>query len=397
MAGRVDVQGDHVHIDEITVLDHDNNALSITGDLAVNERQLGGVELYVNADDFKVLGNKVGDVHMRSNLEITGNLAAPDVRGDLGVSTGKLDLDELMALAGASPYATQETEYQTPAAGAAETKSAATTAPLSGYDALTVDVGLSVPNDFIVKASNLQSPGAPIGLGALNVTIGGDLRATKSPGDVVRVRGSVNTVRGTYDFQGRRFDIMRDGSVRFEGLDELNPTLDLRAQRIIQGVAALVNVRGTLDKPQIVLSSTPPLEQADILSLIVFNQPMNQVSEGQQISLASRAESMAAGAATSQIAQSIGNALGLDTLEINLAPETGGGPQVTLGQQVGQNLYVKVQQGVGDQSSTNLILEYELASWLRFQTNVVQGAATEQTLFQRAQSTGADLLFVFSY
>ncbi|HEX4347976.1 MAG TPA: translocation/assembly module TamB domain-containing protein, partial [Vicinamibacterales bacterium] len=194
MAGRVDVQGDHVHIDEITVLDHDNNALSITGDLAVNERQLGGVELYVNADDFKVLGNKVGDVHMRSNLEITGNLAAPDVRGDLGVSTGKLDLDELMALAGASPYATQETEYQTPAAGAAETKSAATTAPLSGYDALTVDVGLSVPNDFIVKASNLQSPGAPIGLGALNVTIGGDLRATKSPGDVVRVRGSVNTV-----------------------------------------------------------------------------------------------------------------------------------------------------------------------------------------------------------
>ena len=397
IAGRVDVQGDRVHIDEITVLDHDNNALSISGDLAVTKGALSGVELYVNADDFKVVGNKIGDVHLRSNLEISGNLAAPEVHGDLGVSTGKLDLDELMAATGESPYATQETQYQTAAAANGDTTGTAPAPPRSGYDALAMDVNLSVPNDFVVKASNLQSPGAPISLGALNVTIGGDLRATKTPGDIVRVRGTVNTVRGTYDFQGRRFDILRDGNVRFEGLDELNPTLNLRAQRVIQGVIALVNVQGTLYKPQIVLSSTPPLEQADILSLIVFNQPINQVSEGQQISLAARAESMAAGAATSQIAQSIGNALGLDTFEINLAPETGGGPQVTLGQQVGQNLYVKVQEGVGDQSFTNLILEYELASWLRFQTNVVEGASTDQTVFRRAQSTGADLLFVFSY
>ena len=106
---------------------------------------------------------------------------------------------------------------------------------------------------------------------------------------------------------------------------------------------------------------------------------------------------MAAGALTNQLAQSIGNALNLDQFEVSLAPENGGGPQVTLGQQVGQNLYVKVQQGVGDQSSTNLILEYELAKWLRLQTNVVQGASTEQTLFRRAQSSGADLIFVFSY
>jgi translocation and assembly module TamB len=166
---------------------------------------------------------------------------------------------------------------------------------------------------------------------------------------------------------------------------------------LIQGVTALVNVRGTLYKPEIALSSTPPLEQADILSLIVFNQPINQVSEGQQISLASRAGSMAAGAATSQIAQSIGSALNLDTFEIDLAPETGGGPQVTIGQQVSQNLYVKVQQGVGDETSTNLILEYDLAKWLRFQTNMLQGASTQQSLFQQEQSSGADLLFVFSY
>ena len=72
-----------------------------------------------------------------------------------------------------------------------------------------------------------------------------------------------------------------------------------------------------------------------------------------------------------------------------MAPENGGGPELTLGQQVGQNLYVKVQQGIGDQSSTNVILEYEIARWLRLQTNVMQGASTQQSMFQRARAAGS--------
>ena len=80
-----------------------------------------------------------------------------------------------------------------------------------------MDVSLYVPNDLVVKASSLQTPGSPIGLGALNVTLGGDLRAVKEPLDAVRLVGAVNTVRGTYDFQGRRFEILRDGSIRFDG------------------------------------------------------------------------------------------------------------------------------------------------------------------------------------
>jgi autotransporter translocation and assembly factor TamB len=256
---------------------------------------------------------------------------------------------------------------------------------------------VTVPNALLVKADSLQTAGSPISLGALNLTLGGDIQATKKQGDALRLVGTVNTVRGNYDFQGRRFQILRDGLLRFEGLDELNPSLDLRTRRLIQGVEANVNIRGTLQQPEIVLTSTPPLEPADILALIVFNQPLNQLGEGQQVSLAQRAQSLATGAVAGQLAKSIGNALNLDVFEINLAPESGRGPEVTVGQQVGQNLYVRVQQGVGEQSTTNLILEYELTEWLRLQTNVMQGSSTQQSLFRRAQGSGADLIFFFSY
>ena len=389
--GQIDVQPDRVHIDSITVLDNHFNALSLSGDLGIGRRRLEGVQLYVTADDFKVIDNELGNVRIKSALEIGGTLAAPRVGGFLGVTTGDVNLDRIIALAGSSPYPTEQIQYQTSVDESAEP---AAQGPLG---ALFMDVHLTVPDDLVVKASNLQTPGAPIGLGALTVTLGGDLRALKDPGGRFRLVGAVNTVRGNYDFQGRRFEILRDGTVRFVGEEELNPILDLRTRRMIQGVEARVNVRGSMRKPEILLSSTPPLEQADILSLIVFNQPVNQLGEGDQISLAQRAQGLAAGAVAGQLAQSIGRALNVDTFEIQAAPETGDAAQVTIGQQVGQNLYVKVQQGIGDQGTTNFILEYELTDWLRMQSNVVEGSSTNPSLFRRAQSTGADLIFFFSY
>jgi hypothetical protein len=58
---------------------------------------------------------------------------------------------------------------------------------------------------------------------------------------------------------------------------------------------------------------------------------------------------------------------------------------------------VKVEQGIGGQSETNFILEYELTRWLRLRTNMLQGSGSQQMMFQRAQGSGADLLFFFSY
>jgi autotransporter translocation and assembly factor TamB len=385
--GRIDLDGDRVRIERITVLDNHNSPLTISGELAVDARRLEGVQLSVTADDFKVIDNALGNVRIGTNLEIAGDLAAPRVEGSLAVTTGELNLDEIVALAGPSAYATKEIQYsdeeQSPMPG-----------PLG---ALAVDVDVRVPDDLVVHADSLATPGSAFSLGALNVTLGGDLQVLKKPGDRLRLVGVVSTVRGFYDFQGRRFEILRDGSVRFEGLEELDPRLDIRTRRVIRAVEARVNVRGTLKQPEIQLSSTPPLEQADILSLIVFNQPINELGTGQQVTLAQRAQALATGAIAGQLAESIGDALHLDTFEINLAPEAGGGPNVTLGQQVGQNLYLRVQQGVGEQSTTNLILEYELTDWLRLQTNVVQGSSTQPSIFRRAQSTGGDLIFFFSY
>ena len=200
-------------------------------------------------------------------------------------------------------------------------------------------------------------------------------------------------------FQGRRFEIQREGFVRFTGesVGEMDPTLGIVATRLIRAVETRVNVRGTVRKPEFVLSSVPPLEDADILSLILFNQPVNELGEAQQVDLVQQAQYLAGSTLTRGLSKSVASALNLDEFEINLTPESGAGPQVRFGQQIGQNLFFRLEQGIGDTSQTNFVVEYELLDWLRLQTNVLQGSGSQQQVFRRAQGSGVDLLFFFSY
>jgi translocation and assembly module TamB len=387
--GTIALRGDRVQVQQFQAADEDGHTLTVAGDLALREKQIGGVNVAVKADDFKVLGNAFGDVNIETDMTIAGNLRAPSIQGQLGITTGELNLDPLLALSGESAYSTEATAIEAKPAAARETAASA-----SGPQ---VDLHLTVPDDLVIKSNNLQMPGSSFGFGSIELTLGGDVRVRKPRGRNVRLVGTVNTVRGTYEFQGRRFSILRDGTVRFEGFAQPNPSLNITARRMISGVQTDVHIRGTLREPKLELSSVPPLEQADILSLIVFNQPINQLGEGQQISLAKRAESMAAGAVAGQLATSIGNALDLDTFEINIAPTTGTAAELTLGEQVGENLYVKLEQGVGEVATTNFILEYQLTDWLRLQTNLLEGSAIQQSIFQRLQGSGVDLIFFFSY
>ena len=393
LRGEVELQGDRIHIDNLSVLDAQDSFVSLSGDLGMDQRQVGGVQMYVTARDFQVIDNDLASVRMNSDLEITGELRAPRIDGDLSVNTGRINMEEIVAITGDSAYSTLPTEYLSAPPAADATASG----PVPILDALRMNVRVSVPDDLIVTAASIDTPGSPFGGGAFTITLGGDLQVTREPGAGPRILGSVNTIRGFYEFQGRRFTILRDGTIRFQGLEEIDPVLDIRAQQVIRAVTANVNVRGTLRQPEIVLTSTPPLEQADILALIVFNRPANELGAGQQISLAQRVQNLAVGTATGALQRSIGDALNIDEFTINMAPETGGGAQLAFGEQVGQNLYVKVQQGIGAQGQTNFILEYELTDWLRLHTNVLQGSTTQTQLFQRMQGSGIDLLFFFSY
>jgi hypothetical protein len=390
---RMELGPDGLTIQQFKVLDQHGAAMTIGGTLALHARSVGAVDVKVQSNTFEVIDNKMAVLKLNTDAHVTGELRKPKVEGTIGVESGTINVAELLQRYGADPYATKETALNDEQASAGS--GAAPTPPL--FESLEMNVALTVPNDLVLKGNNLETPNSPVSLGSMNVTVGGQLDIQKSPGGRLRLVGDINTVRGTYTFQGRRFEIQRDGRIGFSGAEELNPLLDLKARREISGIEAFVNVRGTMRRPELTFTSNPPLEESDVLSLIVFNQPINQLGEGEQESLTQRAGALAGGYLTSGISRSIGNALALDEFDIQAQGENGEGPSLTVGEQVGRNLFFRLRQAFGSDTTTEVILEYQIRDYLRAQSSVASGATQQRVQFRRVETAGLDLIFFFSY
>ena len=398
----LDLQPDVVTVREFKILDSRGFPMTVGGTLAVHERTVGAVNITLQSEAFEVVDNTLADLKLNTNLKLTGEIRKPKLEGTVAVENGTIHLAELIEQTTANPYSTEATDAglvgADEAARATPPQPAATEAERSPslFSALDLDIDLSVPNNLVLRGNELRPANAPIDIGDMNVTVGGNVRARKAPGEALRLVGDINTVRGNYTFQGRRFEILRDGRIRFAGVDELDPSIDIRARRIISGVETFVRVQGSMKQPELSFSSNPPLDQADILSLIVFNQPINELGEGQQVSLAERATSLAGGYLATGLSRSISNALELDEFEIQTG-ERGFGPTLSVGEQVGEHFFFRVRQGFGDAQATELILEYQLQDYLRVQGTAAQTSGTQRVTFRRVERAGLDLIFFFSY
>ena len=157
-----------------------------------------------------------------------------------------------------------------------------------------------------------------------------------------------------------------------------------------------VMFRSPSDIPSPPIFTSSPLDEGDILSLIIFNRPIYDLGEGEKTTLAQRAGSLVGGFVAAPVAEALRDALDVDLLEITPVSEEGG-TEVSVGNQIGERVFVKVRQQFGSSEVTQLVLEYELSKVLRLATSIAQGGDTNRTIGQRTERGGADLVFVVKY
>ena len=394
-------EGDRVMVDRFELTDDGKDRLVAIGELGIERRTIGQLNLQVSTSKFKVLANEFGDMEINSDVRVTGAVAAPVVTGEIATEPGRLEVDQILDQLSRSPYRTEATVATTtdvpsdPLAGAAGSQT--TDDPEVGvYDNATIDVTLRLPDDLLLRGRDMHASFSRIGLGDMNITVGGDLQIRKAPAGQPDVVGTVSVVRGFYDFQGRRFEVLRDSQIRFQGTRPVDPALQVDAQRIISGVTAIVNIRGTVRQPQVRLSSQPPLDEADVLSLIVFNQPINQLGEGERLNLAERAGALAVGYLATPLANSIARALDLDVFEIRASGGESGQASIAVGQQLGSRLFVSFRQEFGVDDFSQLSFEYRINELLRLVSTVTQGTQRSHRT-QRIDTTGVDMIYTLSY
>src|SRR5205814_311263 len=279
----IGLAADRITVESFHLEDEKGQPLEVRGSLGTHELRVGDLAIDVMANRFDIVRNEFGRVNVSSKLLLRGRFEAPRLAGDITINGDELKVDRILERALFQAYATEQVAMTPLDAVAA----------LNPWDKLGLDVSLRVPKTLRLTGSDVQvSSGTPIGLGDINLRVGGDLYLYKDPAQPLSITGSLDQISGTYVFQGRRFDIDETGSsINFVG--DLDPQLWVTVMRDISGVQARVTISGALREPELRLASTPSLDETDILSLIVFNTTPNSLTAAQQQELAVRAGTLA--------------------------------------------------------------------------------------------------------
>ncbi|HRD49357.1 MAG TPA: translocation/assembly module TamB domain-containing protein [Candidatus Contendobacter sp.] len=208
----------------------------------------------------------------------------------------------------------------------------------------------------------------------------GRLLVEETPQLAPRGSGSIEVVAGNYRIYGEEIQIQR-GQLLFSSSPLDNPGLDLRVARQTQSasdpITAGAQIRGTLKKPQMTLFSEPKMPDADILSYLVLGRsPQSGGSESALLFKAASAMGLGGGALT----KSLGDAFGLDSLQLGSGSGDRKDTSLMLGKYLSPDLYVGY--GVGLLNAVNTFnVKYRISKRLMFESN------------SSAVGAGADLIY----
>ena len=428
---RVTFEPGRMKVDGLKVLDEEGDALEVSGVLGLRRLAFGDVEMHAQARRFGFVRNDLARLEVDLDLDVTGQVTRPTITGKAVIEQGRVEVDRVLAsldrnrtplapddgvpVVGKGQKPAPPPAPAAPAAAARSTAAAAdpsqprrvdsgaTRQPTTPWSATALDIRVQIPENLLLRGQDIRRDSAAAGLGDISLVVGGDFRIQKDRRRPTTLVGTITTARGSYEYYGRRFEILRDGRIQFTGGPAIDPALDVTARRVIEpsGVEARIRVQGTARNPTLSFSSTPPLDESDILALIIFNRDLNSLGASEKGTVATMAGTAAAGLVVSPLADTLGRKLGLEEIDVQTTNDAGTpGGVVTVGDRFGERLFVRLRQQFGAQEVSELLLEYRLSELLRLQGAVAEGdgvGRANRSLTRRVERGGLDVVFYYRY
>lgn len=213
------------------------------------------------------------------------------------------------------------------------------------------------------------------------IELRGTLVLTKEPGEPFVLGGSVETVRGFTSFYSGKFTV-EQGRVTFTGTPEINPVLDVTVTRKVAGYVVSIHVTGRATAPQLHLSSTPDLPQADIVTLLVVGKTTDRLTASERTGLSGQAQQIVGNVAASELEQLLAKPLGLDSVDIQAGEKLGDG-KVSIGRYITQDLFLSYERQLGEKEGNKVGIEYSINRHLKLKGSSSDTGASALDLLWR--------------
>jgi autotransporter translocation and assembly factor TamB len=303
----------------------------------------------------------------RADLDLSGTALRPAVTGRIDIENGVLVIPDqsreiLPAQGSALLWAEQEITGVGGMMGPPDLRR-----PPPSIEP-NLDVRVVIPGGLWIRGEGLD------------VELGGELFVRTE--QILLISGDLKALRGEYRLLGRVFEV-EQGTVQFYGEDELNPALDLSLTTRVEGILFRVSLFGTVQEPELVLSSEPSLAEGDILSYLVLGRSVDDLDQNQVGLLKSRATDIAAVFGTTQLEGELERRLGFDMVSIREGSGREQGSALVLGKYLSPRILLKYEQELGTESNFLFNLEYLLTKAVRLETLAGEEQSGIEVTWQR--------------
>jgi translocation and assembly module TamB len=208
----------------------------------------------------------------------------------------------------------------------------------SGSSDLILDINVIAPNQVFVRGRGIDAE------------LGGQVRLTGRVSAIQPV-GGFQLIRGRMSILGQRIDFT---SGRVTLIGDLDPFIDMTAETSADTATISIVVTGPASDLDIRFTSQPELPQDEVLSLLIFQRSITELSPLQLARLAGAAAELAGGGGNSLV-DSLREAAGLDDLDIVNGDD--GSTAVRAGRYIQDNVYLSVEAGSQGENKVSIDLD----------------------------------------
>ena len=360
---------DAVTIKNIKIAGDKEGHLLLSGRVSHDHFKPRTFDLRASGDGLYVPFHSGVDARIDPDLTLTGTWEAPVLAGNIRVPEGRVNLERFLKKKFSEIEIIAPVREENGMLKIPEKEPE----PLGFVNPLAADVRLSIPKDFWFRGKDEL------------IEIKGDVQLKKAPFKHFVLYGSVMPVRGTYRFRGRLFQIT-EGELIFTGQEDINPFVDVTARHVIDDVTIIISLSGTFENIRLVLSSEPAMDQASIISYLIFGRGPGELSDKESFQAAEAALSYTGQIAADKLRDLLGDSLGIDYLSIDAG--SGGLRQgsLTMGKYVLPRVFVTFRQGFDETVTQKVEVTYEINKNFELETRI-----------DNEQTSAVDLIWKFDY
>lgn len=340
--------GESILLKSLSAQDSKNGSIAASGHVSLDSKQEYPFEFKIKPSKISMMDSDYATITASGDLIFSGDQKKGHIHGTLSVDQANIRMEEALP----TPLTIVDVTY----INLPEGETLSSVQSLETNWPVHLNIKVHIPETFMITGKNLDSEWK------------GTVEITGTPTDPL-LNGELRVMNGTYNFNGKKF-FLTQGNIHFAGAAAKKTSLYVVASKEIDRIKAEILVKGPLNKLTVSFRSNPPLSQREILSYILFNRGISDItaSEGDKLSQ-SFIDLNSTNPTQTDLLTRLRNNIGIDRLDFTSTDKENKEVSLQVGKYITENVMVSINKSI-NASANRVAIEAKLRKNIQAQAEV---------------------------